>query len=213
MEYSIEDLNIGCNPVSDSKIAVLGGSTDRQIPVKELSQKFEFNCNVFNRSFENLSIKNAKQAYREYIQPLNAEAIIIHLGEADVEMFQTDQELFDGYYISLITEISENSPNAQILVVSIQNEKSSSVIENMNRHIKAIALSERCDFFNIDNAKLWKPENSKEFFSFINTFKQKNCVRKTLNEIANVLYSYALNMILPKSWPANQMRPTKSYAY
>jgi len=178
---------------SKNSIAILGGSLDKSIPVLDLANTFELNCKFYNRSFENLSIKNAKSAYLEYIAPLNPNSILIHLGEADVEMFDKDKELFDGNYISLITAISEENPASKIAVVSLSNETADPIITNMNRHIKAIALSERCEYFNIESAKLWNPKNTKEFFSFVYSsgFLHKQEETKPLSEIVKVLYGYA----------------------
>ena len=63
----------------------------------------------------------------------------------------------------------------------------------MNRHIKAIAESEHCTFIDIDNARLWNPESTKELMSFMYNigFDQPLNVKKPLADISEILYSYA----------------------
>ena len=68
----------------------------------------------------------------------------------------------------------------------------------MNRHIRAIASSESCDFFNIDNAKLWNPAATREVISFVYNlgFEQNLKIKKPLRDIAKILYSYAYANLL-----------------
>ena len=65
----------------------------------------------------------------------------------------------------------------------------------MNRHIKAIADSEKCEFIDVDNAKLWKPEAAKAAIRFAQNMGLN--VKKPLRDIAEILYSYAYKMQKP----------------
>ena len=59
----------------------------------------------------------------------------------------------------------------------------------MNIHIKSIAASEKCVYVNLDNAKLWNPKANLAASSFAR--KMGMNVRKPLNDVAEILYSYA----------------------
>ena len=59
----------------------------------------------------------------------------------------------------------------------------------MNRHIKAIAESEQCDFISLDNVKLWNPRATKASVDFAYSMGLKS--KKPLRNIAEILYSYA----------------------
>jgi len=70
------------------------------------------------------------------------------------------------------------------------------VISDMNRHIKAIAASEHCDFVNLDNVKLWNPKATKASLDF--AYSMGLNMRKPLLNVAEILFSYAYLEILPE---------------
>ena len=63
----------------------------------------------------------------------------------------------------------------------------------MNAHIKAIANAEKTSFVNLENAKLWNPEATKTSSAFAYNMGLK--VRKPLNDVAEILYSWAFHNI------------------
>ena len=80
-----EELN---NIAQKNAVILFGGAMDKKIPVAELAQSFEFDFKIYNRSEELLSVKNAKDIYSKNIQPLEPEAILIHIGETDQNLFK-----------------------------------------------------------------------------------------------------------------------------
>lgn len=177
---------------SDSEsVVLLGGSLDKEIPVAEVAQSFNFNFKMYNRSKYGLSLKDARKTYLESVEPMNPEAVIIHLGKEDVEMFKNNSADFDVKYLELLSSIKHQNKDRRIALVSLEEE--SKVEVEMNRHIKAIAESEKCEFVNMDRAKLWDTEKTKEVTAFMYElgFDSQLKVKKPLGDISKVLYSYA----------------------
>ena len=172
-------------------VVLLGGSLDKEIPVAEVAQSFNFNFKMYNRSKYGLSLKDAKKTYLESVEPMNPEAVIIHLGKEDVEMFKNNSADFDVKYLELLSSIKHQNKDRRIALVSLEEE--SKVEVEMNRHIKAIAESEKCEFVNMDRAKLWDTEKTKEVTAFMYElgFDSQLKVKKPLGDISKVLYSYA----------------------
>ena len=172
-------------------VVLLGGSLDKEIPVAEVAQSFNFNFKMYNRSKYGLSLKDAKKTYLESVEPMNPEAVIIHLGKEDVEMFKNNSADFDVKYLELLSSIKHQNKDRRIALVSLEGE--SKVEVEMNRHIKAIAESEKCEFVNMDRAKLWDTEKTKEVTAFMYElgFDSQLKVKKPLGDISKVLYSYA----------------------
>lgn len=181
-----EELN---NIAQKNAVILLGGAMDKKIPVAELAQSFEFDFKIYNRSEELLSVKNAKDIYSKNIQPLEPEAILIHIGETDQNLFKNSSVDFDNYYMSMLETIKNTNKNCRVALISVRNENEDRLITEMNRHIKAIAESEQCDFISLDNVKLWNPRATKASVDFAYSMGLKS--KKPLRNIAEILYSYA----------------------
>ncbi|MCR4949389.1 MAG: hypothetical protein K6A15_09560 [Treponema sp.] len=173
-------------------VVVFGGSLDNSIPVDELAKSFDFNFRIFNKSVAELSIKDSLGYFSAYIKPMRPEAMILHIGERDLNLFKANSSEFDSLYIKLIEEIRYTNSKCRLALVSLYNETSNQTVAEMNRHIKAIADSEKCDFIDVENAKLWKPESAKAAIRFAQNMGL--AVKKPLRDIAEILYSYAYKM-------------------
>ena len=170
-------------------VILMGGSFDKEIPVTELAASFEFNFEIYNRSEDNLSIKNAREFFERMIAPINPEGMILHIGDADLALFKSSPFDFDKYYLNLIEGILANNKKMRIALVSVNNPEKNETITNMNAHIKAIAESSKCPYINLDNAKLWNPKATKAAVDFAYSMGLK--VRKPLSDVAQILYNYA----------------------
>lgn len=186
-----EAMKMDVKKSDDESVVLLGGSLDKEIPVAEVAQSFNFNFKMYNRSKYGLSLKDARKTYLESVEPMNPEAVIIHLGKEDVEMFKNNSADFDVKYLELLSSIRHQNKDRRIALVSLEEE--SKVEVEMNRHIKAIAESEKCEFVNMDRAKLWDTEKTKEVTAFMYElgFDSQLKVKKPLGDISKVLYSYA----------------------
>ena len=170
-------------------VVLMGGSFDKDIPVTELANSFEFNFDLYNRSEDKLSLKNAKEYFKFNVAPICPEAVILHIGEEDENFFKTSPSEFDKYYIELIKEIKNLDKNTRIALVSVVNPMNSEAINNMNIHIKAIAESSKLDFINLADAKLWNPKATKAATDFAYSMGLRT--RKPLMNVAEIIYSYA----------------------
>ena len=185
----------GYNLAKSEKNAVIvfGGSLENSIPMKKLAETFDFNFQLLNKSFTELSLKNAKDIFTSYIKPLHPEGILLHIGEKDINLFKANSSEFDSAYLKLIETIKEANPKCRIALISLYNETASQTVEEMNHHIKAIADSEKCDFINVENAKLWNPAASKAAIRFAQNMGLN--VRKPLRDVAEIIYSYAYKVM------------------
>jgi hypothetical protein len=171
---------------------LFGGSSAKMIPADELCESFGFNFKVENASTEGLSVKNAKAQYKMTAEALKAESVIVQLGENDIELFKSNPAEFDTLYLDFIGYLKSTDSKLRIQLVSVGNPNASQNVGEMNRHIKAIAASERCEFFNIESAKLWKPCSTTAAASFLYKigFDSPLKVKHPLYDTAKALFSY-----------------------
>lgn len=146
---------------------VFGGVADKEIPLCELKQAFCLKEALYNRSFDQLSVKNAAKAYDSCIAGLAPSCILLHLGEADTALFEEDSSAFDKHYRSLVQHIKSTAPSCTIGIITLKNPDHSSVIKELNKHLKYIADSERCEFEDISMKRVWNPKETKEVASFV----------------------------------------------
>lgn len=174
-------------------VILFGGSADREIPVAEIAQSYDFNFPMYNRSFHGLSLRDAKKSFSEKIEAMNPEAVILHIGADDLDLFKRNSAEFDIKYIDLISFIKSGNKKRRVALISNLDPVNAHLFDEMNRHIKAIADSEHCTFVDINNAKLWNPESTKELMSFMYNigFDQPLNVKKPLGDISEILYSWA----------------------
>ena len=175
--------------VEKNAVVLFGGAVDRQIPVTELAESFDFNFKIYNRSDDSLSIKDAAKFFQNNISEMLPEGIIIHLGDNDAALFRSNPADFDKYYLDLLASIKATNKNTRIAMASVMNLSGDKNIAEMNRHIKNLADSEKCAFVNLDNAKLWNPNATRASIDFAYSMGLR--ARKPLANVAEILYSYA----------------------
>ena len=106
-----------------SGIVIFGGEEDVTLPLGELRQAFGIEENMYNRSVAGLSVKNAVEVYKEYVAALVPEAVILHIGAADMEYFMENASAFDENYRTLIAYIKKQNKKCRIAVVSLRNDE------------------------------------------------------------------------------------------
>jgi len=174
-------------------VVLVGGTFDNKIPVNYLKNRFDMNFKLYNKSSDNLSIKNAAEYFRNVVIPMEPEALIIHLGENDITMYQNSSEAFDKAYLELLSTVKKANKKTRLALVSVNNPADNKFVNEMNKHIKAIADSENCQFVNLENSKLWNPEATKQSVDFAYTMGLN--MRKPLLDVAKILYSFAYKEI------------------
>ena len=156
------------NELADQNgLVIFGGTEDRKIPLCELKQAFDLESNLYNRSISNLSIDNAVEIYDACIAPLAPERLLLHIGNADLELFSKDSEQFDKKYRDLIHHIKSDDPKNDIAIISLKNHNEDANVTTLNKHLKYIADSERCEYGDIAAKRVWNPKQTKDIVSFV----------------------------------------------
>lgn len=156
------------NQIAQSKgIVIFGGSDDTDIPLCELRQAFDIEENMYNRSFHELSIEHAIEAYDSCVAPISPETVFIHIGKYDIELLHKNPNLFDSKYLELIEHIRAENKTCRIAVISMKNYYNDPDIAEMNRHLKFIADSEKCEYGDIATRKVWNPQATRDAASFV----------------------------------------------
>lgn len=181
------------NKLAESNgIVILGGTKDREIWLCELKQAFELDSNLYNRSITDLSINNAKEIYDTCIVPLNPECILLHIGDTDLESFMKNPSDFDQKYRELIKHIKNTNNKCNIAIISLKNYSDNANTSELNKHLKYIAESERCEFGDISSKRLWNPKQTKDVISFIYStgFVRPLKQKRPIYDLVKILFCY-----------------------
>ena len=173
-------------------IVIFGCKEDKNIPTGELCRAFSVDTNVYNRSFDELSVKDAVEVYEQTVAPLNPETLLIHLGEADIEFFTQNPSEFDNKYRELINTVRKHNKKCRISVISLRNYKNDRNIAEMNRHLKYLADSEKCEYGDIASKRVWNPKAEMEAVSFVYSIGFVNPLKnkRPLYDLVKILFCY-----------------------
>ncbi len=167
---------------------IFGGTADVNIPLCELKQSFELDSNFYNRSFENISITKANEHYKSCVAPIEPDTVLLHIGENDLDLFRKDPDKFIGLYRELISEIRSDNKKCRIAIVSLKNYEGDIVKAKLNEQLKYLADSERCEFADIAEKKVWNPIATKDAVSFVYSFGLK--VQKPIYDLVKILFCF-----------------------
>ena len=172
-------------------IVIFGEGTDTNIPLCELRQALDVDEKMYNRSFTELSINDAVNAFDTCISPISPETVFIHIGKSDIDSFKECHSNFDIEYRALIKHIREQNKKCRIAVISIKNTDNDPNVEEMNRHLKYIADSEKCEFGDLTVQKVWNPKATMQTSSFIRNMGFVHPLRtpKPLYDLIRILFS------------------------
>lgn len=175
-------------------IVIFGSDEDMSIPVGELRQAFSIESKMYNRSFSNLSIKDALEVYKKIIEPLAPETLLLHIGSSDLAFFSENPTEFDNKYRELLGKIRLENPKIRIAIVSLRNYTEDTQIQEMNTHLKYIADSEKCEYGDISNKKVWNPKNTIDMVSFIYSLNYVRHLnnKRPLHDLVKMTFGYAL---------------------
>ena len=173
-------------------IVIFGDGKDKDIPTCELRQAFAVESKVYNRSFDNLSVNEAVSVYKKVVDPLEPETVLIHLGEADLSTLGVNLTEFDNKYLELIKVIKAQNKKWRIAVVSLNNYDSVPQIAELNKHLKYIADSEKCEYGDISAKKVWNPKASMEVATFVYSigFVHPLKNKRPLYDLVKMLFCY-----------------------
>lgn len=171
---------------------IFGGKEDKDIPLCELKQAFELDSKFYNRSFDNISVTNAKELYESCVAPLESDTVLLHIGENDLDLFTEDSDKFITLYRELISKIKADNKKCRIAIVSLKNYDGDSLIAKLNEQLKYLADSERCEFADISEKKVWNPKGTKDTVSFVYSigFVRPLNIKRPIYDLVKILFCY-----------------------
>ena len=173
-------------------IVLFGDSEDKDIPTCELRQAFAVESKLYNRSFESISVRDALHVYKETVDSLSPETVLLHIGKTDMDFFAESPAEFDNKYRELIGYIKSQNKNCRIAIISLRNYDYDSQIEEINKHLKYIADSEQCEYDDISAKMVWNPKASMEAASFVYSigFVHPLKNKRPLYDLVKMLFCY-----------------------
>lgn len=173
-------------------IVIIGGTEDKNIPLCELKQAFELNSNLYNRSVDNLSVNDVSKIYDACVAHLNPESVLLHIGNADLKLFEDNSSDFDNKYRELIKHIRTSNPKCNIAIISLKNADDNNNITEINKHLKYIAESERCEYGDISTKRVWNPKQTKDVVSFVYSigFVHSLKNKRPIYDLVKILFCY-----------------------
>ena len=173
-------------------IVIFGSGSDKNIPTGEIRQAFAVESKIYNRSFENLSVTESVSIYEKVIAPLAPVTVMIHIGEADLTIFAEKPTVFVNKYLELITVIKAQNKKGCIAVVSLKNYDSDPQIAELNKQLKYIADSEKCEYGDISARKVWNPKAAMDAASFVYSigFVRPLKNKRPLYDLVKMLFCY-----------------------
>ena len=181
------------NELADQEgIVIFGNGEDKQIPICELRQAFAIESKIYNRSFKDISVKDAVHLYEQGVSSLFPETVLLHLGEADMDFFRENASAFDQKYRELIGFIKKQNKDCRIAVISLKNYDNDAQIGEINRHLKYIADSEGCEYGDIAEKKVWNPKTTMDVSSFVYSvgFVRPLKNKRPLSDLVKILFCY-----------------------
>ena len=171
---------------------IFGGKEDKNIPLCELRQAFELDSKFYNRSFENISITNAAELYGECIAPIEPDTVLLHIGENDLDLFSENSDRFIELYRELVDKIRCYNKKCRIAIVSLKNYDGDIVKAKLNEQLKYLADSERCEFADIAEKKIWNPKGTKDVVSFVYSigFVRPLKIQKPIYDLVKILFCF-----------------------
>lgn len=138
------------NEVARANGVVLFGSTfAKNIPVSELKQDFELDCNIYNRSLTDLSVFDAASVLDDCVINLAPEKVLIQLGETDLESgFKSISEIVAQYEL-IISHIHSRLKKCEITLISVCDPDASLYPEELNAQLKVLAEKNGCQYADI----------------------------------------------------------------
>lgn len=133
-------------------IVLFGSTFAKDIPVGELRQAFDLDCNIYNRSFTNVSIFDAEALLIECVESLAPSKILLQLGETDLEGGYRSVPEIIAAYDSLVKSIKKRNRFTDIVIVSVCENSNDIQPSEFNSQLKNMAKKNKCKFADISNA-------------------------------------------------------------
>ena len=173
-------------------IVIFGGAEDVNIPLGELKQAFALSDHIYNRSIAGLSAADAARVYDECVKELCPETVLLHIGEADVQGFDSNEAAFEEGCRTLIRTIRAKNKRTRIVVVSLKNYENDAAIAKLNKSLAYIADSEKCEFEDISAKRVWNAKENREVMSFLYEigFDSPLSIKRPIYNLVRILFCY-----------------------
>ena len=123
-----------------------------EIPVGELRQAFNLDCNIYNRSFADVSVFDAEELLIKCAESLAPSKILLQLGETDLERGYKSVPEIIAAYDSLVKSIKKRNRFTDIVIVSVCENSNGIQPSEFNSQLKKMAKKNKCKFADISNA-------------------------------------------------------------
>ena len=133
-------------------IVLFGSTFAKEIPVGELRQAFNLDCNIYNRSFADVSVFDAEELLIKCAESLAPSKILLQLGETDLERgYRSVPEIISAYD-SLVKNLKKRNRFTDIVIVSVCENSNDIQPSEFNSQLEDIAKKNKCKFADISNA-------------------------------------------------------------
>jgi hypothetical protein len=126
---------------------LFGADTFEALPIYELAQDFGMSQRVYNRSFAKLTIPEATELLPEVLSNLNADTIIVNLGENEITTEGVDIEAVTEQYRWMLYKLHTCFSISRIVISSIALRTVDA--EAFNSHLHALAKEFGCEYLEI----------------------------------------------------------------
>lgn len=141
------------NKVAEQGGVVLFGSTAAShIPLNELTQDYNIDVPIYNRSVEELTIEEAEHYIAACIEPLKPRAILLHFGEEELlSSTKTVEEMIESYRWFLY-QLHTAMPKSRLILVSVNEQIPAA--KQFNRALRTLTKEYGCEFTDSPSGKL-----------------------------------------------------------
>ena len=133
-------------------IVLFGSTFAKEIPVGELRQAFNLDCNIYNRSFADVSVFDAEKLLIKCAESLAPSKILLQLGETDLERGYKSVPEIIAAYDSLVKSIKKRNRFTDIVIVSVCENSNGIQPSEFNSQLEKMAKKNKCKFADISNA-------------------------------------------------------------
>lgn len=144
-------------------IVLFGSTFAKDIPVGELRQAFELDCNIYNRSFADVSVFDAEALLIKCAESLAPSKILLQLGETDLERGYRSVPEIIAAYDSLVKSIKKRNRFTDIVIVSVCENSNGIQPSEFNSQLEKMAKKNKCKFADISNASSDRMPSVKAF--------------------------------------------------
>ncbi len=164
-------------------IVLFGSNFAKAIPVCELKQAFELDCDIYNRSLTDLSVFDAEGLLDRCVISLAPKKVLLQLGETDLERgYCTIPEIINAYE-KVIVKLRKANKRCQITLVSVCNNGSELHPGELNKQIEKLARKEKCKYADISPAFSNDSPSVKAFSLLKRFFRDRLTDYDTMNMI------------------------------